>query len=105
MSHSPVKYNTLSVNGVFYRWFSSQNSQHPDFIFVCEQGEIWVQVEDTFDKKQCDLYIKGLVESPVSNSTAKLISEQIIINGYQQSYFIETDVGLSFSESGKLEEI
>ena len=99
-----MKYKNIEIHGQLYKWSSEQDSQHPDFVLVCNQGEIWVSVVDSYDEKQCDLYIRDKAEFPVSLKTAQLITSQIIEKGYIKSYFINTDVGLVLSETGNLEE-
>lgn len=99
-----MKYKNIEVYGQRYKWSSKQDSQHPDFVLICNQGEIWVSVEDTYDEQQCNLYISGKTEFPVSLKTAQLITSQILKKGYIESYFLNTDIGLVLSETGSLEE-
>lgn len=77
-----------------------RNSEHPDFVLVCDAGEIWVQVERTPEiDKIDDLHREGRAKYPVSKELAKDIVSKIIAGGYLESYF-NSDVGLIYSENG-----
>ncbi len=97
-----MNYEEFECRGTLYRWSAIRNGEHPDFVLVCDDGEIWVQVERTTDiDKQDKLFSEGKAKYPISFGLAKNIISQIISKGYIESYFA-TDVGLIFSENGQL---
>jgi len=96
-------FKDIKVLGNSYKWSAQQDSQHPDFVLVCDAGEIWVQVGDTYDQAHNEAYLNGKEECPVSEKTAKRIITEIIQKGYIESYF-NTDVGLMLYTNQGLEE-
>lgn len=97
-----MKYQEVQYKGKIYKWGAYQDSEHPDFVLQCELGEIWVQVEvNPFDKKHNEMYLNGKNEFPISNNTAHKVISNIVKLGYTKSYF-ESDVGLIFTDSGRL---
>jgi hypothetical protein len=97
-----MKYRELILNGKVYKWGAGQDSEHPDFVLLCAQGELGVQVEiSPSDRKHNHMYMKGQVELPISEKTALSIISEIERLGYLDTYF-ETDVGLIYTEIGKL---
>lgn len=49
-----MKYKALIIDGVSYKWAASQDSEHSDYVLVCESGEIWVQIEVGPYDKACN---------------------------------------------------
>ena len=98
-----MNYRNIEINGAVFKWSAILDSQHPDFVLVCESGEIWVQVGDDYDREHYDAYHEGKKEFPVSEKTAHTIIRQIIDRGDIYSYF-ETDVGLMLYSEVGLEE-
>ena len=43
-------FNHIEVLGNTYKWASQIDNQHPDFVLVCDKGEMWVQVSDDYDE-------------------------------------------------------
>lgn len=97
-------YQKLDINGIEYKWSAAQDSEQPDFVLVCERGEIWVQVEIGLnDRPHNQRHFDGFEKYPISNDTARKIICAVVKLGYLDNYF-DTDVGLIFTETGKLVE-
>jgi hypothetical protein len=93
-----MKYQSLKLGDVSYKWSVYQDGEHPDFVLVCDAGEIGIQVEiSQYDQEHNKLYHKGKVYYPISNTTALKVVNAIIEKGYLKKYF-ESDVGLIFTE-------
>jgi hypothetical protein len=99
-----MKYENIDYKEKCYKWAAVRDSEHPDFVLICDDGEIWVQVERTPEiDKQDDLFREGKAKYPISLGTVQSIISEIVIRGYIESYF-KTDVGLIYSEKGQLVE-
>jgi len=99
-----MEYEEFESNGVTYKWSAFRDSEHPDFVLVCDKGEIWVQVEQTPDlDRHYKLFDEEKVKYPITLGIVQNIISQIVSKGYIETYFT-TNVGLIYSGEGTLGE-
>ena len=97
-----MKHEKFSYKEKYYTWSCEQDSEHPDFVLICDEGEIWVQVEiNSKTRKHNELWHNGKVKYPIPLSTVERLISSIVIEGHIDKY-LPSDYGLTLRENGKL---
>jgi len=106
MIHDPKnpRFSMAIFSGNRYRWCANRDSEHSDFILLCDQGEIWVSVDRTTETDlHQDRYEKGQESYFFDIKLVEDLILQIYKLGYHDSYFRNHDVGLVYQDNQLLE--